>query len=1079
MAGLSFAPLAAPWIALLIPLAASGDWDLEPVVPARPVTVVLQESDPVLEGSGPYRLLRYQALWDLSLHVECSTADDLGLFLEALDENGGVLGRGDGEATETCSLDLELRAGQSVRLRVGSCFEEEFGAIRVEVTETAPVPPVERDIPAAERAAIEADLTSRRELLGRARAHLRAGERASCRALLQEALAHLPEELSAAAAGHADLLWELGLLAEAAADWELAGQAWDSAHAVQEARLPGNDVNLANLRQNLGRVENKLSHTERAEELLAWSLVALERLPERAGLASIVRVNLADVLRRRGKFASARLLLERVLGQLGGVSPSDRILAATVQLSLANVLTELQEYRPARELLEQGLAVLCELQPDSRLIPVARMNLGSLAMTYRDAEGALIYFDQVFEHYAATVPADHPEFQNLRLNMASALSQNGYLEEAARLARDVLALSPNASHRQAARIRLATIRSRMEDFEGAAREFEGLLAEDQEMDAMGVGRRRSATYSLACCYLGLAEWEAAEAALREVIGEFSASPVPPDLQVGVRRHFCRVLEATGQLEELEANLHLLEQEIRTWLLDLPGFSKREMQAALTHIDRGISSLVDMAPGCRPESMLERKAFELVETARALSTSWIRAVADLEEDTTFQNTRARVLECRERVADLVASGAEPGRVVLATGDRDRAERALREAIEHAGPWDVGVQAEKLAAGLAPDEVAVGYREYLHHLGGRDYRYVLVAHLLGANGQLTRVELGSQAAIRAAVTEWRSKLDLASGQRLRELLLDPVLARCGPAKVLRVCADRPVHLIPLDALPLGDGVVGDQYAVHNRNSFSGSPVASRGSLAPRMLLVGGIDFGAPPRSAASFFAPLPRTEVECEAIGAIFRAAFETEPELRSGDQARKDTLRRMAPRLRFLHLATHGYFGEPDAEREESFQSEVSLPDPLGQTALRLAPMALCGLALAGANEGSDTSGRVPGILTAEELACMPLQNCELIVLSACDSNLGVQLAGQGMESLQAALASAGARTRITSLWKVDDRATQELFTRFYELLWVESLGPADALWQAKRHLREHPEHPEWAHPIFWAAWILSGEPCRR
>ena len=142
-----------------------------------------------------------------------------------------------------------------------------------------------------------------------------------------------------------------------------------------------------------------------------------------------------------------------------------------------------------------------------------------------------------------------------------------------------------------------------------------------------------------------------------------------------------------------------------------------------------------------------------------------------------------------------------------------------------------------------------------------------------------------------------------------------------------------------------------------------------------------------------------------------------------------------------------------------------------ETLTGFAPETLCGLALAGANRGRDAVGHVPGILTAEELASFDLRNCELAVLSACETNVGIRRAGQGIQSLQTALHAAGARTAITSLWRVDDAATRRLFELFYTKLWRSKLGKADALWQAKMALRSE-GHP----PRDWAAWVLTGDP---
>jgi CHAT domain-containing protein len=208
--------------------------------------------------------------------------------------------------------------------------------------------------------------------------------------------------------------------------------------------------------------------------------------------------------------------------------------------------------------------------------------------------------------------------------------------------------------------------------------------------------------------------------------------------------------------------------------------------------------------------------------------------------------------------------------------------------------------------------------------------------------------------------------------------------------------------------------------------------------------------------------------------LYKATFEHDAVLLSGSGGTKAALFAAAPRARFLHLATHGWFAS------ESFKSQLDSLAEQGsrdafqraeETLTGFAPETLCGLALAGANRGKDALGRVPGILTAEELATFDLGNCELAVLSACETNVGIRRAGQGIQSLQTALHAAGARTAITSLWKVDDAATRRLFELFYTKLWKDKLGKADALWQAKMALRAE-GHP----PRDWAGWILSGDP---
>src|SRR5262249_44844662 len=144
----------------------------------------------------------------------------------------------------------------------------------------------------------------------------------------------------------------------------------------------------------------------------------------------------------------------------------------------------------------------------------------------------------------------------------------------------------------------------------------------------------------------------------------------------------------------------------------------------------------------------------------------------------------------------------------------------------------------------------------------------------------------------------------------------------------------------------------------------------------------------------------------------------------------------------------------------------------------MAPMLLSGVALAGANLPADRTGRIPGLVTAEELAALDLSSCELAVLSACDTNVGVRRGGQGVASLQRALHQAGARSVIAWIWKVPDEATKELMVDFYRRMWVEKKPKSRALWEAKMKLRG--TKGEAGSPRYslrdWAGWVLTGDP---
>jgi CHAT domain-containing protein/predicted DNA-binding protein YlxM (UPF0122 family) len=113
-----------------------------------------------------------------------------------------------------------------------------------------------------------------------------------------------------------------------------------------------------------------------------------------------------------------------------------------------------------------------------------------------------------------------------------------------------------------------------------------------------------------------------------------------------------------------------------------------------------------------------------------------------------------------------------------------------------------------------------------------------------------------------------------------------------------------------------------------------------------------------------------------------------------------------------------------------------------------------------------------GFLRLQDIYNLKL-SAELVVLSACQTGLGKEIKGEGLIGLARGFMYAGAPRIITSLWKVDDRATSELMKRFYQgLLGPEALRPAGALRQAQMSIWKE---KRWRAPYYWAAFVLQGE----
>jgi CHAT domain-containing protein len=107
-----------------------------------------------------------------------------------------------------------------------------------------------------------------------------------------------------------------------------------------------------------------------------------------------------------------------------------------------------------------------------------------------------------------------------------------------------------------------------------------------------------------------------------------------------------------------------------------------------------------------------------------------------------------------------------------------------------------------------------------------------------------------------------------------------------------------------------------------------------------------------------------------------------------------------------------------------------------------------------------------------ELDSLALDRVRLATISACDTERGAIIRGEGVQSFSRSLLSAGARASLTSLWRVDDAATAEFMQQFYFFALRKHEPVAEALRDAKITFLHS---ARWQHPRYWAAFVLNGE----
>lgn len=116
-------------------------------------------------------------------------------------------------------------------------------------------------------------------------------------------------------------------------------------------------------------------------------------------------------------------------------------------------------------------------------------------------------------------------------------------------------------------------------------------------------------------------------------------------------------------------------------------------------------------------------------------------------------------------------------------------------------------------------------------------------------------------------------------------------------------------------------------------------------------------------------------------------------------------------------------------------------------------------------------GQQPGVMPLNDIYSLDL-SAELVVLSACQTALGKDIKGEGLIGLPHAFMSAGSKSVVASLWKVDDRATALLMSYFYEGMLKQGLPASAALRAAKLKMMQDKQYSA---PYYWAGFVFQGD----
>jgi len=344
------------------------------------------------------------------------------------------------------------------------------------------------------------------------------------------------------------------------------------------------------------------------------------------------------------------------------------------------------------------------------------------------------------------------------------------------------------------------------------------------------------------------------------------------------------------------------------------------------------------------------------------------------------------------------------------------------------------------------------------------------------------------------------DPEKGQALGRLLLGEALSRIDPSKNIIITPDGVLNILPFEALTASKTqntvqYLGEKYKISYYPSASvmatmrrfkespklsnplfaiGDPVYDDSDLRYSLKKSGNIALAAADKTSGlnlrsavvrgGFSLPrLPETRDEVLRIGELF--GYKTnDPNIKLDmDATKSELLKSNLGNYRFVHFATHGILS---GDIPYIMEPALVLTQP-------------------GNRNPED------GFLKMSEILELKL-NADAVVLSACKTALGKEIAGEGVVGLSRAFMLAGSKSVIVSLWSVESNSTAVLMKSFYAHL-KPGRSKEEALRLAKQGLRnqnlisddlsrgvkiagrDKKTQTSTTHPFYWAPFILIGE----
>lgn len=849
---------------------------------------------------------------------------------------------------------------------------------------------------------------------------------------------------------------------------------------------------------------------------------------------------LGDVLRQQAKFQEATELFQQALEVLEAYYANDELefalnlvrqdphgLASHLN-NAALLLSDLGHYSEAREYFERSLAI------DEKILPNDHPDLAST----RNNIGILLHQQGLYaaarELYTQTLQArralnwenQHP-LAEIHHNLAQLDMEEGKLDDARAHLQTAVTLEeqtygPDHIVTAQAISGLGRLKMRMEAYDEAAEQFKRV----HQIRERDLGPSHPLTLAnMRNLATALQRMGMVEPALKLMETVFERNLASADQNVlttaGIHGDLARLLAAHGRLAEAwDYAVTAIELRRRDLAVDLAALTESEQFQALAEMQWSLDLLVSIAAGL-PNPEFHRLALAEVLAWKGISTRLLIAGRRHWMATQSERTTALLHELRGVQSTISGylynsdgnAGVEADELANLRKRRNQLELEVQREVSATAVIplpDVG-EIQKLLDEKNAFLCMFAHRDYAQPrrpsqvLGEEERNSQSVTAWVVQSSRIHVVRLGKLEQLSDAI----HKLKVALGaedrggrtleQRrspndvLRELLWKPLAPHFDGVEQILVSPSAFLGGVPLEVLQLKDQsflIEHFRFAyTQNVSELLKAQPAEDSETDNQVLAVGDVDYFAQlgeeeveREFGGEIWMPLPYTKREIDAIGLMHQRYLQGAGSFQvlSGKQATEQALKSQLPGKQILHLAIHGYFyPESLPSMWDAAQSadgaQAALNDVRGGL-LGHHPGLLTGLVCAGANMRAPTDSE-DAYLTAEEVAWLDLKGVDLVVLSACQTGLGRPQTAEGMISLSRAFHQTGARTVISSLWKVRDDSTSELMTSFYRNLWQKKMSKLEALRTAQLQLLEKNRRTQsgQADPHSWGAFVLSGD----